>query len=93
MLPPSPLTFPWWGVAVWAGLTAGLWQALAAPWLAPVWPRTGGRAAGARGAGAAADAAPGPAPAGTAAPPGVVAPGGGGQVIRVPQARWRARRG
>lgn len=95
MLPPSPMTFPLWGAAVWVGLTAGLWRALAAPWLAPGWPAQAGAAPPPEtGAGAAA-----PADAacqegdGHPALPGPARFDGGGQVIRVPQARWRERRG
>ena len=96
MLPPSPLTLPLWGAAVWAGFAAGLWRAFAAPWLAPGSPVQAAAApspeAGA-GAAASADAGRDPESAAPAAPPGWIEPVGGGRVIRVPQARWRERRG
>jgi hypothetical protein len=94
MLPPSPLTFPLWGAAVWAGLAAGLWRALATPWLAPGWPALS-CAAPPPGAGVAAPAGaiPDPESHAPAAPPGSLDPDSGGQVIRVPHARWRERRG
>jgi hypothetical protein len=98
MLPPSPLPFPLWGATFYAELTAGLWRALAAPWLAPGWPAQPGVAprpqAGADAAGAGAvDGAACRESLRRAAPRGEAAPGGGGQVIRVPHARWRQRRG
>ena len=98
MLPPSPLIFPLWGATVYAELTAGLWRALAAPWLAPCWPAYRGVArpprAGAGGAAAApAEVSARRAGERPAAPPCRAAPDGRGQVIRVPHARWRERRG
>jgi hypothetical protein len=96
MLPPSPLTFPLWGAAVWAGLTVGLCRALAAPWLAPGWHARAGAAPSPRAgayAAAPAEAMPDPESHGLAAPPRSVVPDAGGQVIRVPHARWRERRG
>ena len=98
MIPPSPLPFPLWGSIVCVELTAGLWRALAAPWLTPGWPAPPGAAPRPpadrhAGAAAAADGAARPAGAGSAAPRYHAGPGGGGQVIRVPPARWRERRG
>jgi hypothetical protein len=92
MIPPCPLPFPLWGPTLYADLTAGLWRALAAPWL-----ETGGWRLPVAPAPAAAQRAPGTAVDSTAgmgearaagAPPAPAAPGGG-QVIEVPAARWR----
>jgi hypothetical protein len=96
MLPPSPLTFPLWGAAIYVGLAAGLWRALAAPWLAPGWPAEARAAPPPQPDGGAALApahAAGGASEGGPAPPGRTGAGGGGKVIRVPHARWRERRG
>jgi hypothetical protein len=38
MIPSSPLQFSLWGSALYSELAAGLWRALAAPWLEPGWP-------------------------------------------------------
>jgi hypothetical protein len=92
------LLFPFWASTFHAELAAGLWRALAAPWLAPGRPAHTGAAprpeASERGT------AVGPADStdrrqieAVAAPRCQVAPGAGGQVIRVPHARWRQRRG
>jgi hypothetical protein len=95
MIPPSPLPFPLWGPTLYADLTAGLWRALAAPWLEtggwrlPVAPAPATDAAAHRAPGTAVDSNAGMGEARAAgAPPAPAAPGGG-QVIEVPAARWR----
>jgi hypothetical protein len=35
MIPPCPLQFALWGSALYTELAAGLWRALASPWLEP----------------------------------------------------------
>jgi hypothetical protein len=101
MMPPTPLPFPLWGPTLYAELSAGLWRALAAPWLAPALPSR--PAVPARP-----PAAPGD--TGSVTPGGTLAreigrsetPAGAppqhpaaaparGQVILVPRARWQRR--
>lgn len=96
MIPPSPLPFPLWGPSLYAEFTAGLWRALAAPWLAPgrpPYPTAPGRPS------------IGPGDSGTAplgktlarqtdasAAPAAAAPAPRGQLIEVPRARWQRHR-
>jgi hypothetical protein len=95
MLPPAP--FPLWGSTLYADLTAALWRALAAPWLAPGWQDHAGRGANPQPReGCAAAARPAlpqvePAPPGPGVAP-TPEPVNGGQVIRVPHGRWRQPR-
>jgi hypothetical protein len=99
MIPPSPLQFTLLGSALYSELAAGLWRALAAPWLEPGWP---GWACGAsrhwaqerRPTSAAGPERPQPVqaksdrggkPRSPAAPPEP-------RVIEVPRAQWQRRR-
>ncbi len=103
MIPPSPIQFTLWGSALYTELAAGLWRALAAPWLQPGWP--GPACASDRrraqdpdpAAGPAAAASPAAAEQTIALPndgdePSLAAESSDRRVIEVPRGRWQHRR-
>jgi hypothetical protein len=104
MIPPSALQFTLWGSALYAELTAGLWRALAAPWLPPGWPapplgapdrrRPPFEHAAARSAPAARslDSKRGPARGERGEELGSSPDARAGSVIEVPRGRWQRRR-
>ena len=91
MFPPYPMQFTLWGPAVWAELTAGLWRALATPWLEPLRPAPDGSPAGATVAAPRSAACARIARAAVVGEPVSPEPAMG-RFIEVPPARWRDRR-
>jgi len=87
MIPPYSMQFTLWGSALWAEFAAGLWRALATPWLEPLPPARDQSQGGATGA------APRSAARGRSASAAVVGEPTSperatGRVIAVPLARW-----